>query len=61
MSRANPDETERALTDPTREEGEINEVLHEDIAMDIPEPWGPGKTSASFGEHDPWEADAMDE
>ncbi|EJD34557.1 hypothetical protein AURDEDRAFT_176418 [Auricularia subglabra TFB-10046 SS5] len=61
MSRANADETERAVTDPNREEGEINEELHEDIAMDIPEPWGPGKASASFGEHDPWEADAMDE
>ncbi|EJD32676.1 hypothetical protein AURDEDRAFT_178228, partial [Auricularia subglabra TFB-10046 SS5] len=61
MSRANADEAERALTDTNREEGEINEERHEDISMDIPEPWGPGKASASFGEQDPWEADAMDE
>ncbi|EJD41019.1 hypothetical protein AURDEDRAFT_169997 [Auricularia subglabra TFB-10046 SS5] len=61
MSRDRTDETTPALTDADGEEGEINERLHKDIVMDMPEPWRPGKASASFDEPDPWAVDAMDE
>ncbi|EJD38798.1 hypothetical protein AURDEDRAFT_172117 [Auricularia subglabra TFB-10046 SS5] len=59
MSTGRTDETEHPLADPDREEGEINDEMHEDIAMDLPEPWGPGKMSASFDEPDPRAIDAM--